>query len=124
MKKTISRKLIDKDYRLWIINIVLILLLNSCFFPCNLGVSGKVINQDDNNPLDSVLIKVYDDGDYFMEFYTDSTGTFEANSNETHSAFLGGKCKELKLEFSKAGFTPETYSTQNGDGNVTIYMHN
>lgn len=106
------------------INIILILSLNSCFFPCNLSVSGIVINLNDNNPIDSALIKVYDDGDYFMEFYTDSTGYFEAHSSESHSSFIGGKCKELKMEFSKVGFNTETYSTRDGDGNVTIYLHN
>ena len=72
--------------------------------------------------MDSVLVKVYDDGNYFMEFYTDSTGIFSAGSSKSHNSLFGPRCKEVKLEFSKNGFISETYTTREGEGSVMIYM--
>jgi hypothetical protein len=100
---------------------LLILSLKSCFFPCNLGYGGKVVDEVTDEPIDSVLIKYYNGGNYLGEILTDSTGEFFVNG-ETHSIFIGGKCKELKLVFFKSGYESLDVSTTTGEIYKTIRL--
>jgi len=89
--------------------------------PCYLAVRGVVVDQETGNPIDSVQIDYFSNGDFVDVVYTDANGAFDVSS-EVRPALLSGECKEFRLEFSKADYEAQIYSTTSGGDSIGIIM--
>ncbi|MEL7001485.1 MAG: hypothetical protein AAFN93_01990 [Bacteroidota bacterium] len=115
---------IKRNVRLLMTSAILLALLfhlSSCFSPCNLAYQGRVVDNDSGVPLDSVLIRYFDDGDFIGELLTPADGSFSV-TGDTQSKFLGAECNELRLEFTLEEYDTIVVTTTSGEVGQTIRM--
>lgn len=96
--------------------ITLPLIIISC--DCWTDMEGVVFDATTEIPLDSVLVRSFENGRVKTEMLTDSTGRYLGTTRNT------GRCEDLEVEFSKAGYITElrSVSKRKGFDSINVYL--